>query len=158
MPRQQLLAIAKEIDRELRAIRQILRQPLEAEIARGGLTGPQQSTMSVLVAAGGMSLKDLSKELGLAHSTVSGIVDRLEKQGLVKRQAAQSDRRVTLIVPSDLVRKFVRETIPSLEMHPLAEALRAATPSERQQVREGVRILRGLLQRQSEKRPVRKTG
>jgi DNA-binding MarR family transcriptional regulator len=158
MPKQQLLAIATEIDRELRAIRQILRQPLEAEIARGGLTGPQQSAMSVLVASGGMSLKHLSKELGLAHSTVSGIVDRLEKQGLVKREASQSDRRVTQIVPSDIVRKFVRETMPLLEMHPLAEALRAATPSERQQVRDGVRILRGLLRRQSEKRPVRKTG
>src|SRR6266849_18024 len=150
MPKHQILAIATEIDRDLRAIRQILRQPLEAEIARGGLTGPQQSAMSVLVASGGMSLKDLSKELGLAHSTVSGIIDRLEKQGLVKRQAGQSDRRVTQIVPSEPVRKFVRETMPSLEMHPLAEALRAATPSERQHVREGVRILCGLLRRQNE--------
>ncbi len=159
MTRQQiLLAMAAEIDRDLRAIRQILKQPVEAEIARGGLTGPQQSAMRALFDSGGLSLKELSRELGLAHSTVSGIVDRLKKQGLVERQADPADRRVTKIVVSDTVRKFVHQTMPSLEMHPLAEALRAATPSERQQVREGVRILRGLLRRQNEKRPVRRTG
>jgi DNA-binding MarR family transcriptional regulator len=158
MAKQQILAVAAEIDRDLRAIRQVLRQPVEAEIARGKLTGPQQSAMRVLVASGGMSLKDLSKELGLAHSTVSGIVDRLEKQGMVERQADQADRRVSKIVPSDVVREWVRETMPSLEMHPLAQALRSATPTERQQVREGVRLLHELLRRQNEKAPVPKTG
>ena len=149
--------IATEIDRDLRAIRQILRQPLEADIARGGLTGPQQSVVGVLVASDGMSLKELSKQLGLAHSTVSGIVDRLEKQGLVERQPDPADGRVTRIVASDTVGKYVRETMPSLEMRPLAEALRAATPSERRRVIEGVRTLRELLERQNEKPPVRKT-
>jgi DNA-binding MarR family transcriptional regulator len=157
MPKPQILVIAAEIDRELRAIRQILKQPLEAEIAQGRLTGPQLSVMRVLVASEGMSLKDLSKELGLAHSTVSGIVDRLEKQGLVDRQEDEADRRVSKIVASNVVRKWVRETMPSLEMHPLAEALRGATPSERQQAREGVRILHELLRRQNTKPPVQRT-
>jgi DNA-binding MarR family transcriptional regulator len=157
MPKPQILVIAAEIDRELRAIRQILKQPLEAEIAQGRLTGPQQSAMRVLVASKGMSLKDLSKELGLAHSTVSGVVDRLEKQGLVDRQEDEADRRVSKIVASNMVRKWVRETMPSLEMHPLAEALRAATSAERQQAHEGVRILHELLRRQNNKPPVQRT-
>jgi DNA-binding MarR family transcriptional regulator len=157
MTKQPILDLAAEIDRDLRAIRQILRQPVEAEIARGGLTGPQQSAMHVLLTSGGLSLKDLSKELGLAHSTVSGIVDRLEKQGLVERQADQADRRVSKIAVSEVVRGFVGETMPSLEMHPLAEALRAAMPSERRTVREGVRILHGLLRRPNKKQPVGKT-
>jgi len=116
-------------------------------IESGGLTGPQQSAMQVLVESDGLSLKDLSKELGLAHSTVSGIVDRLEKQGLVKRQTDEADRRLAKLVVADQVRKFLRETWPALEMHPLAEALRAATPAERQQVLQGVRTLRRLLER-----------
>src|SRR5215831_15258594 len=40
MPKQQLPAIAAEIDRDLRVVRQILRRPVEAEIARGQLTKP----------------------------------------------------------------------------------------------------------------------
>lgn len=147
MPKREVLKMAEEIDRDLRAIRQILRQPLEAEIARGALTGPQQSAMSVLVKSEGLSLKELSKQLGLAHSTVSGIVDRLEKQGLVERHADEADGRFSKLVVSDKVRKFLRETWPALEMHPLAEALTAATPKERRAVTEGVQVLRRVLER-----------
>ena len=157
MPKQPILAVAAEIDRDLRVVRQILRQPVEAQIERGGLTGPQQSAMRVLLKSNGLSLKDLSKELGLAHSTVSGIVDRLRKQGLVKRQVDEADRRLIKIEASDQVREFLRDTWPSLEMHPLAEAIRAGTPSERQQVLHGVRILRSLLERRNGKLLARKT-
>ncbi len=143
--------MAGEIDRDLRAVRQILRQPIEAEIARGGLTGPQQSAMHVLVKSDGMSLKNLSKELGLAHSTVSGIVDRLEKQGFVERQADEADLRLSKLVVSEQVRKYLRDTWPSLEMHPLAEALSAATQTERQVIIQGVRALRRVLERRNEK-------
>ncbi len=149
-------SLASEIDRDLRAIRQVLKQPLQADIARGGLTGPQQNTLAVLVSSGPTSLKDLSKQLGLAHSTVSGIVDRLEKQGLVARQVDEGDRRVSKIAASEVVLNYVRE-MPSLEKYPLAEAMRHATPAQRQQVREGVRLLRELLERHNQKPPVRKT-
>jgi DNA-binding MarR family transcriptional regulator len=150
MAKPKLSNMARELDRDLRAVRQTLSRPIEALIEKGGLTGPQQSAMQVLVQSVGLSLKDLSKELRLAHSTVSGIVDRLEKQGLVKRQTDEADRRVAKLVVTDPVRKFMRETWPALEMHPLAEALRAATPAEREQVIQGVRTLRRLLERGDE--------
>jgi DNA-binding MarR family transcriptional regulator len=150
MSKPKLSHMARELGRDLRAVRQSLNRPIEALIDKGGLTGPQQSTMQVLVQSDGLSLKDLSNELGLAHSTVSGIVDRLEKQGLVKRQTDEADRRVAKLVVTDPVRKFLRETWPALEMHPLAEALRAATPAEREQVIQSVRTLRRLLERGNE--------
>src|SRR5262245_54725995 len=98
MPKSDLTAMAAEIDRDLRAIRKLLRRPLEADITRGGLTGPQQQAMSVLVRSDGLSLKQLSRELALAHSTVSGIVDRLEKRGMVERRPDESDRRSSRVV------------------------------------------------------------
>ena len=150
MPKPKLSNMARELDRDLRAVRQLINRPIEALIESGGLTGPQQSAMQILVESDGLSLKDLSKELGLAHSTVSGIVDRLEKQGLVKRQTDEADRRLAKLVVTDQVRKFLRETWPALEMHPLAKALRAATPAEREQVLQGVRTLRRLLERDNE--------
>jgi DNA-binding MarR family transcriptional regulator len=144
--KQQLAAIASEVDRDLRAVRQILRRPVDAEIARGQLTGPQQSAMAVIFRSDGLSLKELSRELGLAHSTVSGIVDRLAKSGFVKRQAGEADRRLTKIDVADHVREYMRSTWPSLELNPLTQALRAATPCERQQVLQGIRTLRRLLE------------
>ena len=149
-PRRSITEMAKDLDRDLRVIRQMLRQPIEAEIVRGGLTGPQQSAMHILVRFNGMSLKALSKELGLAHSTVSGIIDRLEKQGLAKRQPDEADLRFTKVVVTDVVRDYLRDTWPTLEMHPLADALHSATPAERQQILEGMGALRRILERRNQ--------
>ncbi len=136
--------MAQEIDRELRGIREILRKPIESEFACGELTGPQRSIMQILVHSDGLSLKDLSKQIGLAHSTVSGIVDRLEKRGMVEREANQADGRSNKISASKEVRDYVRDTLPTLAIHPLVEALRRAKPPERAAILEGLRTLRRL--------------
>ena len=143
--RAQLAAMAQEIDQHLSAVRNIMRKPLEAEFARGHLTGPQRSVMQSLVNSHGLSLKDLSREVGLAHSTVSGIVDRLEKRGLVKREAHETDRRLTVITVSQTVQDFMQNTLPALTVHPLVEALRSATPADRTVIIEGLRKLRLIL-------------
>jgi DNA-binding MarR family transcriptional regulator len=41
--------------------------------------------MQALAEKNGMSLKELGSAVGMAHSTVSGIVDRLEKRGMLER-------------------------------------------------------------------------
>ncbi|HEV8039387.1 MAG TPA: MarR family transcriptional regulator [Bryobacteraceae bacterium] len=137
--------MAQEIDQHLHAVRRTLQQPVEAEFARGGLTGPQRSVMQALVKVGGLSVKETSRQVGLAHSTVSGIVDRLERQGLVERQKDKEDHRVNLIVPSKAVRDYVRDTLPTLVVHPLAGALQRAKPAERRAILEGLRTLRRVL-------------
>jgi DNA-binding MarR family transcriptional regulator len=142
---QALAGMAQEIDQHLRAVRGTLRQPVEAEFSRGGLTGPQRSVMEAVVRTGGLSVKETSRQVGLAHSTVSGIVDRLEKQGLVERQTDRKDQRVTLIVASKVVRDYVRDKLPTLVHAPLADALRRAKPAERSAILEGLRLLRRVL-------------
>jgi DNA-binding MarR family transcriptional regulator len=145
MPKHDLTTLAREIDSELRAIRELVRRPLEMEFAKAHLTGPQQSAMATLISSDGLSLKELSAQLGLAHSTTSGIVDRLERDGLVKRTTGHSDRRFTTIVVTDAVRKFVNETMPQISLHPLVEALRQAAPADRKVIAEGLRTLRRVL-------------
>jgi DNA-binding MarR family transcriptional regulator len=141
-----LAQMAQEIDQHLRAVRSVLRQPVEAEFARGGLTGPQRSVMHAVVRHSGLSLKEVSRQVGLAHSTVSGIVDRLEKQGLLERRVDEKDRRVSLIVASKIVRDYVRDTLPGLVVHPLVKALRRAKLPERRAIVEGVRLLRRVVE------------
>jgi DNA-binding MarR family transcriptional regulator len=142
-----LAQMAQEIDLHLKAVRQSLRKPVEAEFARGGLTGPQRSVMHVVVESDGISLKDLSQKVGLAHSTVSGIVDRLEKQGLTARTTDKNDGRISLIVASKVVRDYMRDTLPRLTIHPLVEALRRAKPAERNRILMGLRTLRRLVEK-----------
>jgi len=138
--------MAKEIEQSLQAIRQRLRQPVEAEFARGGLTGPQRAVMHALVHSHGLSLKELSRQVSLAHSTVSGIVDRLEKQGLAERRADKKDARISLVVASKMVRDYVRDMLPSLTIHPLVEALGREKSEERDAVVEGLRTLRRIVE------------
>ncbi len=144
--KEELLQEAQEIDRNLRVIREILRKPVETEFARGELTGPQRSVMQILTRSDGLSLKELSKQVGLAHSTVSGIVDRLEKRGMVARQQNETDGRFSKIAVSEEVRAFLRETLPALTIHPLLEALRRAGPAERKAILKGLRTLRRIIE------------
>ena len=140
--------LAHEIDRDLRVIRETLRRPLEVEFARGQLTGPQQSAMAAIVRAmDGVTLKELSAHLGLAHSTTSGIVDRLEDRGLVVRKQDDRDGRFTRIAASTKVRRFIVETVPKLNIHPLVDALRSANQRERALIRQGLKTLRAVLER-----------
>ena len=134
------------MEKDLSAIRRALRRPLEAEVARGEITVPQAAVMQAVVQHDGMSLKELSREVSLAHSTVSGIVDRLEKRGMIERRPDVADGRVTRIHPSAVVNRFVREQIPALSRGPLQAALERARTDERERLVAAVARLRQLLQ------------
>jgi DNA-binding MarR family transcriptional regulator len=146
-PDESLVKLAQEMDQHLNVIRQRLREPLETEFARGNLTGPQRMVMHALVLSQGLSLKQLSAQVSLAHSTVSGIVDRLQARGMVIRRRDESDGRASVIAPSSEVRDFLANRMPELAITPLAEALRAASDTERVTILRGLRKLRALVER-----------
>ena len=145
-PETPVARIAEEVERHLSAVRQILRQPVEAAFARGGLTGPQRGVMQALFHSEGLPLKELSRAVGLAHSTVSGIVDRLEQRGLVERRANKADRRTSTIAVTKKVRQFMRDRLPSIALDPVIAALSRAKPAERVAILEGLRTLRRVVE------------
>jgi DNA-binding MarR family transcriptional regulator len=138
-------ALADSIERSLHEIRQVLRRPLEAEFARGELTGPQRLVMQVVFHSDGLSLKEIGARVGLSHSTLSGIVDRLAARGLLERRVNSTDRRLTSIVVTQVVRDFMAHTAPSLTARPLIQALSRATAAERKAIAKGLRTLQRLL-------------
>ena len=138
---------AKEIDLTLTAIRQIVQRPLASAVVEGGLTGAQQAVMRVLVnSAKPLSLGEVRQSLGLAQSTVSGIVARLVKRGLIVQQRDPVDGRATLLAPSKPVREFLKKTMRELTRSPLAGALRAAREQERKAIVDALRRLHELLE------------
>jgi DNA-binding MarR family transcriptional regulator len=139
-------ALAERMEQDLSGIRRALRKPLEAEVARGELTLPQSTVMREVVRNHGVSLKDLSRAVSLAHSTVSGIVDRLEKRGFIERRPSSTDGRVSCIYPTAVVEDFVRERLPVLNRGPLQSALGRATEDERTAIGQALRRLRELLE------------
>ena len=136
---------AEQIDRDLNAIRRATRRPLNAEELRGHLTAPQRTVMQAVVHNEGVTLKDLAKKVHLAHSTVSGIVDRLSDRGMVARRDDPKDARVVRIYPTDEVRNFVINVLPMITRGPLEDALRRATHDERSSITASIQRLRELL-------------
>jgi DNA-binding MarR family transcriptional regulator len=62
---------------------------------------PQQMIALRMLGAGPRKMSDLAHALFCDNSNVTGIVDRLEERGLVRREAAEGDRRVKLLVLTD---------------------------------------------------------
>lgn len=140
-------ALQREAEQILATIRglwrDLLRNPY-ADAEQYGMTGPQVTVMASLVSRGPITLTELSRALGMSHSTASGIVDRLQSRGLVRRTTDAADRRRTSIEVTEAVRRYVRE----LEEGPsgrLVKLLATATPSQRAAIKKGLELLRDLL-------------
>lgn len=104
------------------------------------------AVMQTVVRHAGISLKELSRVVSLAHSIVSGIVDRLESKGMLERRADPADARTTCIHPSDAVRHFVTDGLPKMSQGRLERALDLASRTERAQIGTAIRRLRELLE------------
>ncbi|MDE2447982.1 MAG: MarR family transcriptional regulator [Gammaproteobacteria bacterium] len=139
-------SFARAIELDLGEIRQILRRPLDAEYARGQLTAPQRMVMQVLFHSDGMSLKELCEQVSLSHSTVSGIVDRLQAKGMAARSTDSADRRLTRIAVTPVVRQFMQQQAPRLTAQPLIEALSRLSEQDRRAISRGLRLLRDALE------------
>ena len=62
------------------------------------VTLPQFDVLSELERAGDpLTMSQLSKELMVSNGNVTGVIDRLEKTGFVKRVRAEHDRRIQFI-------------------------------------------------------------
>jgi DNA-binding MarR family transcriptional regulator len=62
-----------------------------------GITGPQLWALKTISQEESLSLRDLSERMYLHPSTITGVIDRLEKKGLVTRKRNQIDRRVIYV-------------------------------------------------------------
>jgi MarR family transcriptional regulator, organic hydroperoxide resistance regulator len=135
---------AQEIVAHVRALRRDLLCASADDIARSGLTGPQVSVMAYLVTKGPTTVTELSRELGIGHSTVSGIVDRLQARGLVQRVQDDADRRYTRISVTEKVDRYI-ENMEVGAFGRLATALGNATSEQRRTICDGLALLRQLL-------------
>ena len=76
---------------------QHMSQMFRAHFGRLDLTFPQALVLTALGDGEPVPISSLAERTGSANSTVSGIVDRLEKLGLAKRERSELDRRVIYV-------------------------------------------------------------
>lgn len=78
------------------------------------LTGAQLNTLLVLRTAGegGLPMSEIGRRLVVTKANVTGLVDRLERQGLVWRDTHE-DRRVTVVRLTAAAEALLTEVIPA---------------------------------------------
>lgn len=138
----------------LKAINQHLRKEAfaAAQSLPTPLTPQQMLALRVLVRHGrehpeapAMALGELAAGMGSGHSTVSGIVDRLERAGLVKRSLREDDRRYARIELAPEVLPFLKNELPARRAGPLFAVAEKAKEGEWADVVRGVQVLKRLL-------------
>ena len=99
------------------------------EARRHDLTGPQLTVIKLLSGIGDLSLTGLSESMQTRNSTVTGIIDRMESAGLVKRIRSESDRRVVMIRLTPHGRSLARN-VPIEPMQAFRHALETLSANE----------------------------
>ncbi|HEY9721237.1 MAG TPA: MarR family transcriptional regulator [Oscillatoriaceae cyanobacterium] len=64
---------------------------------RSGLTMHQLMTLRLLRDSQSVSMSELTEALGITRGAVTGLIDRLEEAGLVRRRTSPEDRRLTFL-------------------------------------------------------------
>lgn len=87
----------------------IFNRNLEAYFSKWSLTSSQILILSLLDNHPDLKISEIAANIGLPDSNISGIVDRLEKGGYVKRARGVEDRRVVKVKLTDKVNEIKKE-------------------------------------------------
>lgn len=121
-----------DVDRILEAIIYLYtesRRITKEAARRANLTGPQLTVVKILETFGDLSLSELSDRIRAQNSTVTGIIDRMEREGLATRERSKEDRRVVYIRLTEKGARIARD-IAVEPMEILRAALVSLSPTE----------------------------
>jgi len=114
-----------------------------------GLTMPQCMVIGALIKSGEMKISELSNKVKLSNSTVSGIVDRLENQGLVVRTRSEEDRRTVFVKTTKKVEEIYNGIHKKVE-ESFENLLSLGTDEEMGKIVEGLNTLNRILKEKKE--------
>lgn len=100
----------KEIEKLLREICFVVKVEGRLVLKEYPITSAQFDLLQRLYFRGPMKMVDLSQSLGIAKSTLSGIVKRLENAGYVERKRGM-DKRVYMLSVTDEGRRIIENVI-----------------------------------------------
>ena len=98
------------------------------------------TALKILEGFGALSLSELGARMSAKSSTITGIVDRMERDGLVERRRSDVDRRVVHLEPTARGTAIAR-AVPVTAMEIFESALRSLSPKDRSEL---TRILASL--------------
>ena len=110
-----------------RVVRHV-QQYYEQRLHPFGLTPSQFFVLDALWSKDAVSIGELGEQVALDTSTLTGILDRLERSGLVERHQNPADRRSVLVTLTDRARELEPQVMPIVKeldvslRHPFSSA------------------------------------
>ena len=84
-------------------------------VTRYGLTGPQLTVLRELSSHSGVSVGELTSAIHLSQATVTGILDRLAKRELIRRQRSDQDKRRVQVWLTEAGEQMLADAPPLLQ-------------------------------------------
>jgi DNA-binding MarR family transcriptional regulator len=147
-----LLEESSRIEEMLTAIKRIvslIKQNFERDFKKMHVTQSQILVMRVLNQYGDMKMSDISRELDLSNSTVSGIIDRLVEKKIVKRKRSEEDRRIVMISLAEEYCKPVKKQLNAFALK-MRRTLSTATEEDLDSIMQGLEKLERILEESQE--------
>jgi DNA-binding MarR family transcriptional regulator len=139
-----------EIMQSLRRIFKAI-QDYSSEVSdKFGITGPQLWALNTISENEGLPLGRLSKKMYLRPSTITGLIDRLEKRGYVVRKRGQRDRRVVKILLTPKGKALVRRA-PNPIQGKMIYGLRRLNRGELRSIHDSIQKLVEIMEAQNVK-------
>ena len=139
----------------LRDTSRVLQMFLTAQARAHGLGLPELITLARSADDEGVTPYAAGRTLGMRSSTMTSLSDRLEREGLLRRVAHPTDRRLILLTATRRGHELLESVRGSLYVS-LAELTTAATPSEREFLGRFLGELRMLLTQQATVPPTKR--
>lgn len=98
----------------IRRLQQIAVAIFLEETQAQGITPVQYAALFATQQQPGLDQRTLAGSIGFDTSTIGGVIDRLEKRGLIERQASPTDRRVRLLQVTPAGQALLDEVIPAM--------------------------------------------
>ena len=133
-----------EISKLFKDVMGLLRHHMSKVFETAEFTSPQGMVMGILSKYGKMKVSELSGKLALSNSTVSGILDRLEKQNMIERERSKEDKRVVFISTTTKFDKVHQDFHKKAEKN-IEDILNRGTPEDIQKIIDGMNTLKKLL-------------
>jgi DNA-binding MarR family transcriptional regulator len=135
----------EEIFSVIKRIMWLIKQNFEKDFKKMHVTQSQILVMRVLNYYGDMKVSDISRELDLSNSTVSGIIDRLVEKKIVQRKRSEKDRRVVMISLAEEYRQPVKRRLNAVAQK-MRKALSTITEEDLDSVIQGLEKLEKILE------------
>ena len=141
---------AADILRSYLRVTQHLSQQFRKYFGQFNLTFPQAMVLTVLGESGPMPISALAEKTGSANSTISGVVDRLEKLELARRTRSSQDRRVIYVQATQRYQKLRGQARGSVNGY-FCTLVQDISPGEREEILRALTTLDRVLTQEKQR-------